>query len=56
MTKQAVETFRCRIDNVIEVHRKAGDLTNAEIIGVFELIKLDLWNEMEDKDEDKYVL
>ena len=46
MSKQAVETFRNRVANVIEIHRKAEDLTNAEVIGVLEIIKLDIYAEM----------
>ncbi len=51
MARQMVETFRNRIENVIEIHRLAEDLSNAEVVGVLELIKLDLWNNMRD-DED----
>ncbi len=52
MGKQAVETFRNRLENVIEIHAKAEDLTNAEVIGVLELIKMDLWNKMVTDDEE----
>lgn len=51
MSKQAIETFRNRVENVIEIHRKAEDITNAEVIGVLELIKLDLYMDIP-KDED----
>lgn len=51
MSSIGVETFRCRLENVINVHRKAEDLTNAEVIGVLELIKLDLHKEMTDNEE-----
>lgn len=52
MSKQAIETFRNRVENVIEIHRKAEDITNAEVIGVLELIKLDLYMDIP-KDEDE---
>ncbi len=50
MTKQAIETFRCRIERVIDIHRQCEDLSCAEVIGVLEVIKLDLWNEMDADD------
>jgi hypothetical protein len=53
MSRIGVETFRCRLNNVIDVHREAEDLTNAEVIGVLELIKMDLHAEMDIEDEDE---
>jgi len=51
-----VDTLASRINNVINIHRQAEDITNAEVIGVLELIKMDLHQEMlepeEDEDED----
>jgi len=53
MSKRTVEILENRISNVIDIHRKAEDITNAEVIGVLELIKLDLHDEMiEEEDED----
>ena len=54
MSSIGVETFRCRLENVINVHREAEDLTNAEVIGVLELIKLDLHKEMTEDEEGDY--
>ena len=56
MSSIGVDTLASRITNVIEIHRKAEDVTNAEVIGVLELIKMDLHDEMfEDaEDEDEY--
>lgn len=42
-----------RITNIIEVHKEAEDITNAECIGVLEIIKLDLYREIAGVDEDK---
>ena len=48
-----VETLASRIGNVIDIHRQAKDVTNAEVIGVLECIKMDLHREMiEDEDEE----
>ena len=53
MGKVGVDTLASRITNVIDIHRKAEDVTNTEVIGVLELIKMDLHREMiEDEDED----
>lgn len=52
MSKQSIETFRNRIENVIEVHIQAEDLTIAETIGVLELIKMDLWNNIRDEEDE----
>ena len=41
MSKIGVETFNSRIRNILDIHRKAGDLTNSEAIGILEMIKLD---------------
>ena len=53
MSRQAVETFRNRVENVVEIHRKAEDLTNAEVIGVLEVIKLDLYIDAQEEEEDE---
>ena len=53
--RPVVEVFRNRIENVIEVHRNAQDISNAEVIGVLELIKLDLHAEMDEEDEDEEI-
>lgn len=53
MSKQSLETFRNRVENVIDIHRKAEDLTNAEVIGVIEMIKLDLHAEILDESEEE---
>ena len=53
MSSIGVDTLTSRITNVIEIHRKAEDVTNAEVIGVLELIKMDLHDEMVEDDEDE---
>ena len=53
MGSVGVDTLVSRIANVIEIHRQAEDVTNAEIIGVLELIKMDLHEEMFEDDEDE---
>ena len=53
MSKIGVETLVNRISNVINIHRQAEDVTNAEVIGLLEIIKLDIYREMpDDEDED----
>ncbi len=51
MSQKTIEIFQNRITNVIDIHAKAEDLTNAEIIGVLELIKLDLYMQIIEDDE-----
>lgn len=52
MSNIGVDTLASRIANVIEIHKRAEDVTNAEVIGVLEIIKMDLHDEMiEDEDE-----
>ncbi|KKN74469.1 hypothetical protein LCGC14_0390890 [marine sediment metagenome] len=53
MSKIGVETLASRISNVINIHRQAQDVTNAEVIGLLEIIKLDIYKDMaDDEDED----
>ena len=48
----AVDTFASRINNVVNIHRAAEDISNAEIIGVLEMIKLEIFNDaMKDEDD-----
>ena len=53
MGEVGVEALQNRISNIIDIHKKAVDLTNAEVIGVLEIIKLDLHYEIIEKQEDK---
>lgn len=53
MSSQSVNVLANRIANVIDVHRKAEDLSNAEVIGVLELIKMDLHAEMSEEDDEE---
>ena len=53
MGEVGVEALQNRITNIIEIHKDAEDLTNAEVIGVLELIKLDLHHEIIEKYEDE---
>lgn len=46
MGEVGVEALQSRISNIIEIHKEAEDITNAEAIGVLELIKLDLHHEI----------
>lgn len=40
-----------RVNNVIKIHKDAGDINNAEAIGALEIVKLDLYGEIcEDED------
>ena len=54
MSEIGVDTLASRIENVIDIHRQAEDVTNAEVIGVLEIIKLDIYKEMDDEDEEEY--
>lgn len=51
MSKIGVETLANRISNVINIHRQAEDVTNAEVIGLLEIIKLDIYKDMPDDEE-----
>ena len=45
MSKESVNILTNRIENVIRIHRNAEDITIGEVIGVLEIIKLDLFQE-----------
>ena len=51
MSKIAVDTLQSRIENVIKIHREAKDITFGELIGVLEIIKMDIYKE-QTEDED----
>jgi len=53
MSKISVETLTNRIANVIDIHRKAEDITISETIGVLEIIKLDLYQEFLEEDDEE---
>jgi len=53
MGEVGTQALQDRITNIIEVHKEAEDITNAECIGVLEIIKLDLYREIAGVDEDK---
>ena len=38
---------------MIDIHKEAEDLTNVEILGVLELIKLDIYREVRQKEDEK---
>ncbi len=46
MGENGVQALQDRITNVIKIHKEAEDLSNAEAIGVLEIIKLDLYQEI----------
>lgn len=53
MSSIGVDTLTSRISNVINIHREAGDVTNAEAIGVLEMVKLELFQRaVNEEDED----
>lgn len=47
------KTLVSRIRNVIQIHRDAEDITNGEAIGALEIIKLDLYQEIHDIDDEE---
>lgn len=51
MSRVGTEILRCRINNVIEIHKTAGDITVAEAIGLLEIMKLDLYNEIAESED-----
>jgi hypothetical protein len=52
MGEVGTQALQDRITNVIEIHKEAEDVTKAEVIGVLEIIKLDLYREIAGDDED----
>jgi hypothetical protein len=52
MSKESVEVLANRIENVIQIHRDAEDITISEIIGLLEIIKLDIYQETLENQED----
>ena len=49
---QGSDVLENRLRNLIDVHRDAHDLTNAEAIGVLEMMKLEIFNDiLADEDE-----
>lgn len=52
MSKIGIDTLESRIWNVIEIHRAAKDVTQAEVIGVLETVKLDIYNEEEEEEQE----
>jgi len=54
MSSAGIQTLGSRINNVIAIHREAQDVTNAEIIGLLEIIKLDMYQEIADSEEKEY--
>jgi len=48
----AVDTLVNRLDTVVDLYRVGGSITNAEIIGVLEIMKLKLFMEAEDESDD----
>ena len=49
----AVDTLLSRIWKVIDIHKEAEDVTNIEILGILELLKLDVYREIRQKEEEK---
>ena len=54
MSLQQTITLQNRIENVLDIYRK-GDLderiTNTEILGVLEIVKMNIYNEMPTQEE-----
>ena len=51
MSRAAVETFVDRMEKIVKIHMDAGDLTNAEVIGALEMLKLDIYMGIPVEDE-----
>ena len=53
MSTQAVDCLQERINKQIDYCRKEFDMTYAEVVGVLEIVKHDIWNEtIEESEED----
>ena len=48
----AVDTLMNRLETVIDLYRDNESITNAEIIGALEILKLNLFMEAEDESDD----
>ena len=53
MGNMAVTALVDRIRNVIQLNRDAGDISHAEVIGALEIIKLDIYQEMQEIEDDE---
>ena len=51
MTVSATNKFQVELWNIVEYFRREFDLTYAEVIGVLEMIKLDIHDECPKEDE-----
>lgn len=47
------DKFLSRLRSVIEVTRQAEELTSAEVIGLLEVCKLDIYNSLEPETDDE---
>ena len=52
MSNIGTETLESRVRNVIDIHRDAEDVTNAEVIGVLEMMKLEIFNDIYEEEHD----
>ena len=49
----AVDTLVNRLETVIDLYRDNESITHAEVIGVLEIMKLNLFMEAEEEDEEE---
>ena len=52
MSEVGVDALVSRIENIISIHISAEDVTNAEAIGVLEMIKLDIYQGTLESEDD----
>ncbi len=50
MTQNEAGIFQERLEAIIKIYRNQGDVLNIEIIGVLEIVKLNLWQESGEDD------
>ena len=50
MTQNEAGIFQERLEVIIKIYRNQGDVLNIEIIGVLEIVKLNLWQESGEDD------
>ena len=50
MSKEGTGKFTDRVQNVIETSRKCNEITYSEILGVLEMLKFDILQEIKDEE------
>jgi len=51
--KEGVDKLISRVESILQASRIEGDVSYAETIGVLEIVKMDLYAESHEEDEDE---